>query len=354
MKLLDRYIGKVIASSILLVAAILIAAFTFFEFIDELDNIGLGNYGISQIAEFSLLRAPSLAYEIFPIAALVGSLIGLGNLVANNEMVVIRASGVSLQRTIFAVMKAALAIVVIALIVGELIAPVTEQLARQRRAFARYDQMTFDTKQGLWMRDGQSYVNIEKVLPDNRVAGVYIYEFDSRNRLQASTHAKSAQYANSQWMLHDIQQTVFQPNQVTNRTIKQATWKSPFRPNMVNMVAIEAQNLSTWDLTKYIRYLRENEQNTQRYEQALWVKIIYPAAAAVMVFLAIPIVLASLKNVSIGRRVVIGSFIGLAFHITNQAMGHVGVVYGLWPALIIPLPTIVTLLVGVGLMRRIS
>ncbi|MGH8624324.1 MAG: LptF/LptG family permease, partial [Gammaproteobacteria bacterium] len=76
--ILDRYLGWTVASTVLVVAAVLITAFTFFEFLDELDSLGAGRYGLLQIVEFCLLSSPGLAYKLFPIAALIGSLIALG------------------------------------------------------------------------------------------------------------------------------------------------------------------------------------------------------------------------------------------------------------------------------------
>ena len=353
MRILDRYIGTAIAGSILMVATILIAVFTFFEFIDELDAIGKGNYRLRDMLEFSLLRAPSLAYEILPIAALVGSLIGLGNLVFNRELIAMRAAGVSLPQIIGSVMKASTIVVVIAVIIGEFISPYTEQLALQRRAFARYDQITFKANHGLWIRDGKNFINIRSILPDDVLGEIFIYEFDDDNRLRVSTYAKKAKFSGQHWMLDDIQQTTFEHDRVKSHKLDRARWRSPLRPGLVNMVTIEPENLSMWDLGKYIRYLDSNGQNTRRYQQAFWFKVIYPLAAAVMVFLSLPILLTTLKNIGIGPRIVIGSVVGLVFHITNQVAGHVGVVHQLPPALIIPLPTVLTLVAAFALMHRI-
>ena len=354
MKILDRYIGKIVGISILVVLAALVAVFAFFQFIDELEDLGRGRYGVAQVAEFVLLSTPRLAYEIFPMSALVGSLIGLGSLVGSNEMTVIRAAGVSLARITLSVMKAGAAIMVGAVLLGEFIAPPSEQLAQHRRSVATTDRIALKTRNGFWARDGRSYVNIRKILPGDRLENIFIYEFDGQNRLAVSSRAKRARYEEDQWILEDIEQTLFKPERVTKHRIKQARWDSMLDPGLISLVVIRPDSLSMGDLYKYIRFLSQNEQNSQQYRQAFWHKIIYPVATAVMVFLAIPIVLVTGRSGGVGQRIVLGALIGLVFHIANKAAANLGMVYSLPPGLCVTFPTLLTFGVALFLMRKLA
>lgn len=353
MKTLDRYIGRAVAGAILTVTVVLVAVFSFFKFIDELDAVGRGSYGVLQVAEYVLLSMPHLAYELFPMAALLGSLIALGNLVATSEITVIRAAGVSLGRIVLSVLKAGVVIMVIAVIVGEFIAPPSEQVGRHRRSIAQSDQIALKTKHGFWARDGASYINIRRVLPGNRVEDIYIYEFDEDHRLRVSTHARSAEYRDGRWLLNGIKQTDIGDERITGRQVDQAVWDSLLRPALINVVMIDPASLSMRELSGHISYQRANAQDSQRYEQALWTKVVYPLATGVMVFLAVPLVFGASRSVGVGQRIMLGAVIGLVFHIVNQAAGHLGVVYHLSPALSVAAPTLVVLGVGIVLLRRI-
>lgn len=352
MKILDRYIGRTVNSAILTVVGVLVAVFSFFEFIDELDNIGQGRYGVVQVAEFVGLSIPRLTYDLFPVGALIGSLIGFGTLVSNSEIVVIRGAGISRWRIVAAVLKAGLVIVGAAVIVGEWIAPPTDQLAQHQRSVAIMNQIALKTRHGFWARDGQNYINIRKVLPGNLVEDIYIYQFDKENRLVVSTYAKRAGYKDGQWLLEDLEQTLFKPDRISKRYIERARWESLLNPKLVNLVAIKPNNLSIQDLYKYIRFLKTNSQNSLQYEQALWFKIVYPVATGVMVFLAIPIVLGKLNRASVSQRVVLGSCIGLVFHIINKMVSELGVVLDLNPVFSSIFPTLLTLMIALALMRR--
>jgi lipopolysaccharide export system permease protein len=349
MRLLDRYIGRTVAGGTFLVTLALIAIFSFFQFLDELDSVGRGRYGVVQAIEYVLLSVPSLVYEMLPMAALIGSLIGLGALTSNSEITVMRAAGVSLARIIFAVLKAAAVIVVIAVLIGEFVAPPSEALASHRRSVAIADQIALKTRHGFWARDSQSYINIRRILPGDRVEEIYIYEFDEDDRLTASTFAQKAFYRDGQWILEDIEQTFFSTDGLTRQHLERAHWHSLLRPELLSLVVIEPNNLSVWDLASTIRYLRSNDQNSLRYEQAFWVKVFYPLAAGVMVFLAIPLVLRAERSVSMGKRIVLGALIGLAFHILNQAGTHIGAVYNLAPIISVSFPTALTFFIALYL-----
>ncbi len=354
MTILDRYIARVVVASIATVLGVLVAIFSFFEFIDEVDQLGRGHYGLFAIGEFVFLSVPRLTYDLFPVAALMGSLLGLGQLVTHNELTVMRAAGIPLARSAFAIMKGGAVVMLAALVLGEFIAPLSEELAQRRKSVATTAQIALKTRNGFWIRDRQSFVNIRKVLPGDRVERIYIYEFDDHNRLKVSTIAQAGYYHKGRWVLEGIEQTVFEPDRVRTRRSRRATWESLLHPDLINLVIINPQHLSIRDLYQYIEFLDRNAQNSQRYRHALWLKISYPLATGVMVFLAIPIVLTSTRRGGIGQRVFIGSCIGLGFHIVNKAAGSFGAVFNLNPALSALIPTALTLCVALALMRRVS
>jgi lipopolysaccharide export system permease protein len=107
-----------------------------------------------------------------------------------------------------------------------------------------------------------------------------------------------------------------------------------------------------WTLVKYIRFLKENGQSARRYEHALWVKVIYPFASGVMVFLAIPMVLRANRTTTVGQRVLVGGLVGLGFHLLNQAAGHLGIVFEITPALSAGGPALAMALIGAVLLLR--
>ena len=129
MRLLDRYIGVHILSGTALALAVLLSVFSFIDFIDDLDSVGKGTYTATSALLNSVLTMPGRAFALFPPAALIGTLLGLGSLAASRELVVMRSAGISVHRITGSVMKSGLILVVLSVIIGELVAPQAAQIA---------------------------------------------------------------------------------------------------------------------------------------------------------------------------------------------------------------------------------
>ena len=231
-----------------------------------------------------------------------------------------------------------------AVITGEFIAPVSEGLAQQKRSMALADRIALNTRNGFWGKDGNSFINIRKILPDNRVEELYIYEFDDENRLRNSTFAARASYTDDHWLLENLTQTLVSETGVTTTRLDAAIWESDLQPVMFDSVIIEPQRLTLKGLYQYIHFLEQNAQDTSRYEQALWAKFTKPFSIFAMLLLAIPLVQTHSRQVPVARQICIGALAGIVFHIGNQISGHLGIVYHLPTLPSVILPTLLLLI----------
>ena len=321
----------------------LVAIFSFFSLVDQLDDTGVGNYGVLEAIQYVLLTVPRLSYELFPIATVIGSMAALGILANSNELAVIRTSGISKLQLAYSLMKTGLIFILVSLLIGEIIAPISEQAAQQKRSVALTKQISLKTKHGFWSRDGDSYINIRKILPGDRVEQIYIYEFDSNHYLRSSIHAKHAEYDNDRWVLHDILKTDISEEAVTKTHYANAEWEALLNPEVINLVTIKPQYLSLYGLVSYIQYLKANNQSSKLYVQALWSKIVNPFAILAMILLAVCVVKCEGRAMGLGQRVFFGALIGIIFHLVNQVFGHLGTVYGVPAFISVSLPTILVL-----------
>jgi lipopolysaccharide export system permease protein len=353
MTILDRYIGLAVFKGTLLALAVLLSLLGFVSFVDELDEVGNGRYGVLDAFVFVLLTLPHYTFELFPVSALLGSLIGLGTMTNASELIAMRSAGVSMARILWSVMKTGIAMMVVAALIGEVLAPDAEQEAQRLRAAALAETISIKTNYGFWARDGQAFINIRRILPDSRLEEIYIYEFGDDNRLSVATHADSAYYQDNRWVLTNIRQSRFTKTGVEARELGQATWSSLLNPSLLSVVVIPPEVLPVWGLYRYIRFLEENAQASQNYEVALWGKLLTPLVTLVMLFLSLPFICGSLRQIGIGQRVFIGIMIGIVFFLMNKAFAHMAVVYGLNPLLSAALPGLIFLGVGVWLTRRV-
>jgi len=195
MKTIRRYVAVQIFWSTALVFAALLLLFGFFDFIQELGDIGRGSYRLSLAALYVILSLPGRAYEILPVAALIGTLFALAQLVAHSEYTVMRVSGVSIKNMAMALVQIGIGLSVLTFLIGEFLAPASEQAAQNLRLKATSSTVVAQAfRSGLWVKDDTNFVNVGRIMPETVIHEVKIYEFDADYRLRAISHAKLGEY----------------------------------------------------------------------------------------------------------------------------------------------------------------
>lgn len=353
MRKLDRYIGITVFVAILAVLGVILGLAELFAFVDQLGQIS-DTYTLTEALKFVLLTAPSRAYDMLPMAALIGCLVGLGTLASNSELTIMRAAGVSLQRIVWAVMKPMLVLMFAGILVGEYVVPVTETMAQSGRALAQSGNGAQSSKSGLWHRQGREFIHINVVRPDGVLMGVTRYDFDENRRLQTASFAQRARFKNDQWVLENVTTSVLHPDEKRSevREAKYEPWNIQLTPQLLNTVVMEPDALSITGLWSYIHYLQEQGLNSNRYWLAFWTKILQPAVTAALVLMAISFIFGPLRSVTLGQRVFTGVLVGFTFRIAQDLLGPSSQVFNFPPLLAVLVPAAICALLGALLLRR--
>lgn len=354
MRILDRYIGKAIIGGVLSVLLVLLILDTLVGFAGQSHVIGHADYTMWHALSYVLLRMPQQIYELFPMIALLGTMLGLGGLANNSELIVIRSAGVSTWRFIISISKTALLIMLLAMFIGEVIAPPAIQYAKLQRVKALSRQITLNTDYGLWVRDGDSYVNVRRVETDGTLTGITIYTFNERHELKSLTKATKANYDGENWFLSKVRKSSFAKQGVTITKNKKLKWITLLSPNLVSVVSVAPENLAIWKLSSYIDYLEENSLDSSMYKLSFWTKVFMPFTIGTMILIAIPFVMGSLRHSGVGQRILIGFLGGLTFYLVNRLSGQIGIVYGLPAILSAGLPTVLVLILSSYFLRRLK
>jgi lipopolysaccharide export system permease protein len=334
------------------VMALLLVLIGFFELVAELEEVK-GGYTASMAYTYVLLGIPRYCYELFPLATLLGCLIGLGVLAGNSELLAMRAAGISIARIVSSVLKTGLLVLAAVAIVGEYLAPAAEQQAQRMKNAALFGQISLKTRYGFWSRDGNTFVNIRQILPDSQLADISIYEYDQDARLRKAIHAGRARYQQSGWVIEDVSQSEFTEEGISVTTKSQQPWHAELDPSSLDVLTVKPHMLTAWDLWRYIDYLQKNGQTSISYEVAFWGKLTTPLVTVVMLFLSIPFVFGSLRSVGVGQRVFVGAMLGIVFYLLNRVFSYMAVVYslpGLFSALF---PLLLFLALAIWMLRRI-
>jgi len=331
MNTLDRYIGKSILGSIFATLLTLVGLSAIIKFVEQFRSVGKGTYDIWQAVAFTGLTIPKDIETFFPMAALLGALMALGNLASRSELVVMQAAGFSRFKIGMAVMKTALPLVLLTMVIGEWGIPQTEQFARDMRARALSGGSMLSMKNGVWAKDGNNFVFVRRVTDDAKLNDIYIYTFDQNRNLTELKHANQASYSQdeSKWTLRQVNHSMISKDEITTSNRLSEKWETNLTPDKLGAVSLRPTSLSISGLYNYISFLRETGQDVSRFELTFWRKIFQPVSVGVMMLLALSFIFGSLRSVTAGARIVTGICFGFLFYVVNEIFGQMSVVYNM-------------------------
>ncbi len=353
-RILDNHIMLIIIYATLLVLLLLVGLQIFISFVGELGNIGNGHYDVFSALLFVVEMLPKNIYNFFPMVGLLGSLLGLGYLASHSELIVMRASGMSLWQISWAVIKAAILMLIVMTVIGEVVAPYSARAAITEKKIAESGTPMTNTLQGVWMRKNNNFIHINTVEPGKKLQGVSQYTFDNNHRLISASYAHEAVFQNNSWLLQEIQETLFNGDQVSTEEIPQAVWPININPSLLNISMTDPGEMSLVKLTQLIHFEHSHGLQVSNYMLVLWQRIFQPLATLVMILLAIPFVFGPLRSTSMGSRILIGVVVGFVFYLLNQFFGPLSVVYQIPPILGALTPTFLFSIVAIYLLKKVG
>lgn len=349
----DRYIGKTILSTITMTLFMLVSLSGIIKFVEQLRKVGQGDYSALGAGVFTLLSVPKDIETFFPIAALLGALLGLGQLATRSELVVMQASGFTRMQIAGAVIKTAIPLMLITMAIGEWVAPQSDQMARNYRAQQMYGGSLLSTKIGLWAKDGNDFIYIERVSGEKELTGVNIYHFNDQRRLEAVQYAATAHFEDGIWKLSQVDTSdLTNPNQVIGTQTLSGEWRTNLTPDKLGVVVLDADSLSISGLYNYVKYLKSSGQDSSPYQLNMWSKIFAPLSVTVMMLMALSFIFGPLRSRSMGGRLVIGISFGFLFYLLNHVFSPLSLVYSIPPVIGALLPSMLFLLLSMYILLK--
>jgi lipopolysaccharide export system permease protein len=350
MRKITRYISRTVFSAIAITLVVFMSLDFIFAFIRQLE-LARGDYNLSEALIYLLLTFPRKLYSFIPFACLIGCLAGLGILASSSELVVVRAAGVSTKRIVWMCLRPALLFILGALLIGEYVAPYTEQMAESRRAIALGESVQ-QSKQQSWNREANEFMHFDAVLPSGIIYGVSRYQFNDEKILVSASYSKQAIFQGDFWQEEGIAITHLGVNATTIENISSRRWDTKLTPELINILVLDAKDLSISNLHYYIDYLQEQHIENDDYSLVLWQKLLQPLATASLVLIAISFIFGPLRSVTMGQRIFTGVIFGVVFELVQRLLGPSSLVFGFSPLFAILLPILFCLGLGLYLLRR--
>ncbi|MFZ6775304.1 LPS export ABC transporter permease LptG [Undibacterium sp. Ji83W] len=375
MKILQRYFGVEILRSVLFVMLALLALFSFFDLVSELQSsVNKGGYQLKHAVIFVLLGWPGRIYEFMPIAVLIGTIYVLAQFASNSEFTIMRASSMSTMMAGTILLKIGMIFVLLTFLFGEVISPISSKFAEKMKLSAIGESLEQEFRTGLWTKDlvrengltgdiiGSRFLNVKEILPNRHLKGVKIFEFDKNFHLSREMTATDAEYmGKNTWRLSDVIETSF-PKTLTSEDIAAVKSEklasrdvvSEVTPDILSVLFADPDRMSATDLAAFTKHLADNKQDGERYEIAFWKKITYPFAVLVMMALALPFAYLHVRSGGVSLKIFSGIMLGMTFYLINALFSHVGLL-NTWPALVTAVvPSILFLIIAAAGLRYVE
>jgi len=350
-RIVAKHVTKTTALAMLGATAVLSVLQVLFTYLGELGSLD-ENYGVWQAFIYVLWGAPRYLYEILPISALIGAVLGLGTLASNSELVVMRSVGISLWRIVGWVIRSALILVVLSFVLSEWVIPYTNEQAKSVKDHRSASAL--GEVRGYWTREGQRFIYIDYANAKGQLNYIQLVDFNDDYQLKGVLVAEKGQFVKEgNWDLQTTSQMDILP-QGNAALVKaeQLPLALALQPKYVHMVTLDPEELSPSQLVSFMSYMHEYSQVPKTYQLAFWQKVASPFALIALVLIACSFIFGPLRQQSMGFRLVIALFIGLGFFYLQDFMGYASLVYSPSPAWFVFVPIVLMMLVGGYLLRR--
>ncbi len=340
LKRMDRLIGSGVLTSLLLVWLLLTGLDALFVFLRQLGDVSGSAHVVSDALTYMLATLPRRLYEMFPNAALIGSLLGLGTLAANGELTALRAAGVSPRRIATSVVGVLALLLLVVVLMGETVGPWGDRQAQIMHLRAKTGSLDLSRGSGLWARDGRRIINARSSMfklqghhRDVQLLDVRVFTLTATGQLSRFDWASDARHKGRQWLLDHVRTSTLDERGVHTRLAEQLVWHSDLNPRMLEQSLVQPQYLSMRDLYRRMHYMKSNYESSGPYAVAFWGRVLYPFNVLLLVLCALPFVFGSLRSGGLGKRIVTGMLLSIAWYFLQKALVSFSTVYGVSPAL---------------------
>jgi lipopolysaccharide export system permease protein len=352
MKIIERYLGKIISLHILIIVFVISVMFFVLQLLNETRELDRGQYHLLGAINYVLLTLPEQLYLFFPVASLLGCMLGFNLLARHSELVILRVSTLSLYRLTWGLLKTTLPLIIIATLIGEGIAPWASRFAERYKTMLTSNGQTLMTQQGsIWMRDQYNFLYIKLLRTPKELWDVNRYQFDAQNNLLSVRTAKRLRYEHEQWIAYEVKQTILSDQGTQIKQLANEVWPLTFNPRVLRNASISENQMSLKQLWQAIHDRHNSFLNISQFSFAFWQRVIYPLTIMLMLSLAMVFSIFHTRHITGGIKIILGIMLGIGFYLFNTLLSPFVLLYQWPPLLAAVIPFSIFSLLTLSLMR---
>jgi lipopolysaccharide export system permease protein len=352
MKILDRYLAAQVIKTTGLVVLVLLGIQSFLLLFNEIGLIGKNHYHLGLALLFVIMQMPTQLYQLFPMAGFLGCLLALGRLSSQSELVVMRASGMSILNISQSVLKAACFMLMTVVCIGEVLAPSCQREGWHMKARALNKEQDYKQLGGVWLKNQNQFIYMDAIKSNHDAGRVNTFKIQN-NQLVQTQFSDQAQRNGNQWQMEGVKETNF-GSILDSLELPQVSLDTKFDPHLLVLGQASMDQLSIFSLMKTIYYRERAKLETNQYRFVFWQRLFSPFVALMMILMGIPFAMSGPRSAGMGYRLMIGVLVGFGFYTLNQFLAPLAVVYQIPAAWVAAVPIVLSSLLCVMLVRRIS
>ena len=350
MKIKDRYIANTLLTYSIVVLLVWLSLYSFFNFLAELNSVGTGNYSILEAFKYIILQLPEVAYDQVSPVILLGCVLGMGHLATTGQLIILRASGISILKITWLTLKNAIIFLIFLTLIGELVAPTLTTYAENERSNALGQNSLSSSQDGFWIRDGDNFINVENNVDGSLFNGITVIEVNKSNKIERVVESKSAIFDGQNinmdsTNIFSINSTnLFDDIDLKERNLYKK--RVAFDQDLINSLEKEPKDLTTLTIVKQIQFLTDNKLRAEVFEVELYKRLVKPITLVAMVLLAMLFIFGSTRDATLGRKIFFGVVIGLSFELISRIGGALALSFDFSPLLSTFVPAIAIMIIA--------
>ena len=328
MFILDRYIARQFLTALVFAILVLLVIFTIVHIVENIDFYIDAGASFSQVVRLYLNFMPDTIMKVLPFAILLGTLFSVGGLSRNNELVAMRAAGISLGRTAMPLFGLGVVLSVGTLVFGETVVPAANQNYSDIRKFEieqkRRERRTIRYHLYRQGDDGRIFRFERYDIPNRRGYGVLVQAFEGP-QLAYSIRADEMRWLDSAWLLQRGEWRTFLSEDTARvepfDSLEITRWKET--PEYFAQRRRQVENMNFVELAERVRVKEKSGEDATAERFGLQLKLAYPFTCFMMVLLGVPIA-STPKRAGLAKSLMITVGMVILYRALQEVMRAIG------------------------------
>jgi lipopolysaccharide export system permease protein len=324
MSIISRYISITWLRLLVLCQGSFVAVYMVLDMMEKIPRFLRAGGALVDVMRFFVWKLPEMVGQTAAFSVLMATLLTLGLLSRNSEIIAMRSCGVSLPRISMPLLVLGLLVSLLLLVNAELIVPRSfERMERIERVdIKKLGVNAVFKRNNIWFRSESKILQAKFFDPQSKtLRGVIVWSMDPSMNPLSRIDAESAEFRDDHWTLRNAEVKDFSKGRgFARQKVPALDISLNLKVEDLRVLGNNADNLSYRKLKEYAENLQSGGYQAFRYLTMMHTKFSAPFSAFVMVILGIPFALRNSRSGGMALGIGASVAIGFAYFVVNAVL----------------------------------